>query len=69
MLTLYFAPGPSSMAVHIALHEIRVPFEARATQRAKLPQSRALFRRLGQRNRLRDELSAGAEAIRTCGTV
>ena len=29
MLTLYFAPGSSSMAVHIALHEIGVPFEAR----------------------------------------
>jgi glutathione S-transferase len=29
MLTLYFAPGSSSMAVHIALHEIDVPFEAR----------------------------------------
>lgn len=29
MLTLYFAPGSSSMAVHIALHEIGVPFDAR----------------------------------------
>jgi glutathione S-transferase len=29
MLTLYFAPGSSSMAVHIALHEIGVPFEAK----------------------------------------
>jgi glutathione S-transferase len=28
MLTLYFAPGSSSMAAHIALHEIGVPFEA-----------------------------------------
>jgi glutathione S-transferase len=29
MLTLYFAPGSSSFAVHIALHEIGLPFEAK----------------------------------------
>ncbi len=29
MLTFYFAPGSSSMAPHIALHEIGVPFEGR----------------------------------------
>jgi glutathione S-transferase len=29
MLTLYFSPGSSSMAVHIALHEIGEPFEAK----------------------------------------
>ena len=29
MFTLYFAPGSSSFAVHIALHEIGVPFEGK----------------------------------------
>jgi glutathione S-transferase len=29
MLTFYFVPGASSMAVHIALHEIGVPFEGK----------------------------------------
>jgi glutathione S-transferase len=29
VLTLYFAPGSSSMAPHIALHEIGTPFESR----------------------------------------
>ena len=30
MLTLFFAPGSSSMAPHIALHEIGEPFEAKS---------------------------------------
>lgn len=29
MLTLYFSPGSSSMAVHIALHEVGAKFDAR----------------------------------------
>lgn len=29
MLTLYFSPGSSAMATHIALHEVGTPFEAK----------------------------------------
>jgi len=29
MLTFYFAPGSSSMAPHIGLHEVGAPFEPR----------------------------------------
>ena len=35
MLTLYFAPGSSSMAAHIALHEVGTPFEARPVSFAR----------------------------------
>jgi glutathione S-transferase len=42
MLTLYFAPGSSSMAVHIALHEVGASFETRAMSfRAKDMQAAA----------------------------
>ena len=46
MLMFYFSPGSSSMAPHIALHEIGVPFESRALSSAKkehrLPEFRAI---------------------------
>jgi len=35
MLALYFSPGSSSMAVHIALHEIGIDFERRLVWLAK----------------------------------
>ncbi len=35
MLTLYFATGASSMAAHIALHEVGAPFEGRPMSFAK----------------------------------
>jgi len=35
MLTFYFAPGSSSMAVHIALHEVGCAFESRPVSLAK----------------------------------
>ena len=32
MLTLYYSPGSSSMATHIALHEVGVPFDLKLTK-------------------------------------
>ena len=46
MLTLYFAPGSSSFATHIALHEIGVPFEAKPVSFAKKETHEAWFLKL-----------------------
>jgi len=43
MLTLYFAPGSSSMAPHIALHEIGAPFVARPLSFAKKENRQAAY--------------------------
>ena len=43
MLTLFYAPGSSSMAPHIALHEIGEPFEGRPISFAKAEQRTAEF--------------------------
>jgi glutathione S-transferase len=42
-LTFYFAPGSSSMAPHIALHEIGAPFEPRPISFAKKAQREPNF--------------------------
>lgn len=44
MLTFYFAPGSSSMAPHIALHEIAVPFEAKPLSFHKQEMRSATYR-------------------------
>ena len=43
MLTLYFSPGSSSMAPHIALHEIGAPFTPKPMSFSKKDQQRPEF--------------------------
>ena len=43
MLTFYFAPGASSMAPHIALHEVGAPFEAKPLSFARKEQRAPAF--------------------------
>ena len=43
MLTLYFAPGSSSMAAHIALHEVGAPFESRPLSFGKSEQRKPAY--------------------------
>ena len=43
MLTLYFAPGSSSMAAHIALHEVGAPFESRPLSFTKREQRQPAY--------------------------
>jgi glutathione S-transferase len=45
-LTLYFVPGASSMAPHIALHEVGAAFEARALSLARQEQRAADYLRI-----------------------
>ena len=59
MLILYFAPGASSMAVHIALNEIGMPFERKALSFAKREQHSPGFRTLNPEGKVRRFSSMG----------
>jgi glutathione S-transferase len=52
MLSLYFAPGTSSMATHIALHEIGVPFESCPLSFAKGEQRQSSYLSLNKEGKV-----------------
>lgn len=52
MLTLYFAPGSSSMAPHIALHEIGCAFESRPVSFAKKETRQPDFLKINPRGKV-----------------
>lgn len=52
MLTLHFAPGSSSMAPHIMLHEIGVPFDTRVVSFAAKQQRSAEFHSINPEGRV-----------------
>ena len=52
MLTFYFTPGSSSMAPHIALHEIGTPFESRPISLAKKENREPAYLALNQEGKV-----------------
>lgn len=52
MLTLFFAPGSSSMAAHVALHEVGVPFEARPVSFARKETRQPAFLAINPRGKV-----------------
>jgi glutathione S-transferase len=52
MLTLYFSPGACSMASHIALEEIGVPYEEKPTLLAKGEQNTEAYRKINPKGKV-----------------
>jgi glutathione S-transferase len=52
MLTFYFAPGSSSMAAHIALHEVGAPFERRPMSFARKETRQPAFLAINPRGKV-----------------
>ncbi len=59
MLTLYFAPGTSSMAPHIALHEVGASFEAKPMSWAKKDHQAAAYRAINPEGKVPTLLTDG----------
>ena len=69
MLTLFFAPGASSMAPHIALHEIGVPFESRPVSFANNDNKTADFLALNPEGKVPTLLIEGRALTEVAGIL
>ena len=69
MLTFYFAPGSSSMAVHIALHETGAPFEARPMSFATKDMQKSEFRAINPNGKVPTLLIDGRALTEVAGCL
>jgi len=69
MLTLYFSPGASSMAPHIALYEIGVKFEAKPLSFARKEHSSAAFRAINPEGKVPTLLIDGKVLTEVAGIL
>jgi len=68
-LTLYFAPGASSMAPHIALNEIGVPFEGRPVSFARNETKGDAFRAVNPEGKVPTLLVGGRPLTEVAGIL
>jgi glutathione S-transferase len=68
-LTLYFSPGSSSMAVHVALHEIGVPFERKVLSFHKKEHRSPEFRAINPAGKVPTLLADGKPLTEVAGCL
>lgn len=69
MLTLYFSPGSSSMAVHIALHEVGAAFEGRPMSFKKNDMRSAEFLKINPAGKVPTLLIDGRPLVEVAGIL
>ncbi|HLX37490.1 MAG TPA: glutathione S-transferase family protein [Candidatus Binataceae bacterium] len=69
MLTLYFSPGSSSMATHIALHEIGCAFEGKPISLAKKENREPAFLAINPEGKVPTLLVDGRAMTEVAGTL
>lgn len=69
MLTLYFSPGSSAMATHIALHEIGVPFETKLVSLAQGEQHSSEYLAINREGKVPSLIIDGRALTEVAGTL